>query len=575
MPKSRFTWFRNCGSGSSRPRALKKPATSKHSRKVPVRRLASSNRGASVRPSRFSTRRLSSVAAAPSVAYRASAMPAAGQPCMVSRTWVLSPMRVGAESAGSWGSCRSSYAAKNCIHFGAPLPLTCAPPTCAGLRPPLAMIYDCTQAYPRDLIGYGPHPPPAPWPGGARIAVQFVLNYEEGGENAVLHGDAGSEQFLSEMFNPASYAGRHMSMEGIYEYGARAGVWRILREFEKRALPLTVFGVASALQRHPELARGLGRAGSGDRLPRPQVDPLPGHPARGRARAHGPGHGHHRAPDRHARAGLVHRARQPQHPPPGGRLWRLCLRQRLLRRCPAVLDEAQAHRRQRRAPAHRAVHPGLQRHALCAAPGLCVCRPVLPVPERQLRHAVRRRRPGRRQRPQDDEHRHALPPARPARAHHRLAALSRPPTAARQGLGGPAHRYRAPLASAAPLPRPCPRQGPEMMALTLEQLNRATPHQALQCLDGLYEHSPWVLGQALSERPFLSLAHLRHALAQVVRRAGADAQRGLIRAHPELAGPAMLAHSLSAASAREQTQAGLAQCSAEELARLRQLDADY
>lgn len=114
-----------------------------------------------------------------------------------------------------------------------------------------------------------------------------------------------------------------------------------------------------------------------------------------------------------------------------------------------------------------------------------------------------------------------------------------------------------------------------MMALTLEQLNRATPEQALQWLDGLYEHSPWVLGQALSERPFLSLAHLRHALAQVVRRAGADAQRGLIRAHPELAGPAMLAHSLSAASAREQTQAGLAQCSAEELARLRQLDADY
>src|SRR6218665_226256 len=277
MPKSRFTWFRNCGSGSARPRALKQPATSKHSRKVPVRRLASSNRGASVRPSRFSTRRLSSVAAAPSVAYRASAMPAAGQPCMVSRTWVLSPMRVGAESAGSWGSCRSSYAAKNCIHFRAPLPLTCAPPTCAGLRPPLAMIYDCTQAYPRDLIryaphpppppsprdliGYGPHPPPAQWPGGARIAVQFVLNYEEGGENAVLHGDAGSEQFLSEMFNPASYAGRHMSMEGIYEYGARAGVWRILREFEKRALPLTVFGVASALQRHPDRAGAMVELG--------------------------------------------------------------------------------------------------------------------------------------------------------------------------------------------------------------------------------------------------------------------------------------------------------------------------
>jgi peptidoglycan/xylan/chitin deacetylase (PgdA/CDA1 family) len=90
-----------------------------------------------------------------------------------------------------------------------------------------------------------------------RIAVQFVLNYEEGGENSVLHGDAGSEQFLSEMFNPASYPDRHISMEGIYEYGSRAGVWRILREFERRGLPLTVFGVSMALQRHPELTPPL------------------------------------------------------------------------------------------------------------------------------------------------------------------------------------------------------------------------------------------------------------------------------------------------------------------------------
>lgn len=111
--------------------------------------------------------------------------------------------------------------------------------------------------YPRDLIGYGRHVPDADWPGGARIAVQFVLNYEEGGENSVLHGDTGSEQFLSEMFNPASYPGRHMSMESIYEYGSRVGVWRILREFERRGLPLTVFGVGMALARHPELVDAL------------------------------------------------------------------------------------------------------------------------------------------------------------------------------------------------------------------------------------------------------------------------------------------------------------------------------
>ncbi|MGL4407649.1 MAG: polysaccharide deacetylase family protein, partial [Zoogloea sp.] len=118
-----------------------------------------------------------------------------------------------------------------------------------------------TQAYPRDLIGYGRNPPHADWPGGARIAVQFVLNYEEGGENCVLHGDPGSEQFLSELFNPASYPERHLSMEGVYEYGSRVGVWRFLREFERRGLPMTIFGVSMALQRHPELTAAFRELG--------------------------------------------------------------------------------------------------------------------------------------------------------------------------------------------------------------------------------------------------------------------------------------------------------------------------
>jgi len=115
--------------------------------------------------------------------------------------------------------------------------------------------------YPRDLIGYGRNPPQARWPGKARIAVQFVLNYEEGGENSVLHGDAGSEQFLSELFAPASYPDRHLSMESIYEYGSRVGVWRFLREFERRDLPMTIFGVAMALQRHPELTQAFSELG--------------------------------------------------------------------------------------------------------------------------------------------------------------------------------------------------------------------------------------------------------------------------------------------------------------------------
>jgi allantoinase len=115
--------------------------------------------------------------------------------------------------------------------------------------------------YPRDLIGYGRNPPHAQWPGKAKIAIQFVLNYEEGGENSVLHGDKASEQFLSEIIGAAAYEARHLSMESIYEYGSRAGVWRILKEFEKRKLPLTVFGVSMALERHPELTHAFVELG--------------------------------------------------------------------------------------------------------------------------------------------------------------------------------------------------------------------------------------------------------------------------------------------------------------------------
>ncbi|ACS84709.1 allantoinase PuuE [Musicola paradisiaca] len=111
--------------------------------------------------------------------------------------------------------------------------------------------------YPRDLIGYAGKPPHANWPGRARIAVQFVLNYEEGAENNVLHGDAGSEQFLSDIIGAASYPARHMSMDSLYEYGSRAGFWRIHQEFQRRGLPLTVFGVAMALARNPAVTAAI------------------------------------------------------------------------------------------------------------------------------------------------------------------------------------------------------------------------------------------------------------------------------------------------------------------------------
>jgi OHCU decarboxylase len=116
--------------------------------------------------------------------------------------------------------------------------------------------------YPRDLLGYGPTPPDADWPGGARIAVQFVLNYEEGGENCLLHGDPASEAFLSEIVGAAAWPGqRHWNMESIYEYGARAGFWRIHRLFTESRVPVTVYGVATALARSPVQVEAMLQAG--------------------------------------------------------------------------------------------------------------------------------------------------------------------------------------------------------------------------------------------------------------------------------------------------------------------------
>ena len=115
--------------------------------------------------------------------------------------------------------------------------------------------------YPRDLIGYGRTPPHPRWPGNARIALQFVVNYEEGGENSVLHGDAGSEQFLSEIIGAPAFPDRHLSMESIYEYGSRAGFWRLKRLFDERRLPVTVFGVGMALSRNPDALAAMLESG--------------------------------------------------------------------------------------------------------------------------------------------------------------------------------------------------------------------------------------------------------------------------------------------------------------------------
>jgi putative urate catabolism protein len=118
-----------------------------------------------------------------------------------------------------------------------------------------------SDQYPRDLAGYGRVPPDPKWPDGAVIAVQFVVNYEEGGENCILHGDAASEAFLSEIVGASAWPGqRHMNMESIYEYGSRAGFWRLWRAFTQRRLPVTVFAVAHALMRYPEIVKPMREA---------------------------------------------------------------------------------------------------------------------------------------------------------------------------------------------------------------------------------------------------------------------------------------------------------------------------
>jgi putative urate catabolism protein len=115
--------------------------------------------------------------------------------------------------------------------------------------------------YPRDMVGYGPHPPDPRFPQQARVAVQFVINYEEGGENCILHGDVASEAFLSEIVGAAALPGvRHMNMESIYEYGSRAGFWRLHRLFTQRGIPVTVYGIAMALERNPAAVAAMVEA---------------------------------------------------------------------------------------------------------------------------------------------------------------------------------------------------------------------------------------------------------------------------------------------------------------------------
>jgi putative urate catabolism protein len=124
------------------------------------------------------------------------------------------------------------------------------------------MSSNTPTGYPRDLAGYGRDAPDPRWPGGARVALQFVLNFEEGGENSILHGDVASEAFLTDVLGAQPWRGqRHMNVESMFEYGSRAGFWRLWRIFTARNIPVTVFGVASALARNPHVVAAMREAG--------------------------------------------------------------------------------------------------------------------------------------------------------------------------------------------------------------------------------------------------------------------------------------------------------------------------
>ena len=274
-----------------------------------------------------------------------------------------------------------------------------------------------SEAYPRDMIGYGRTPPFADWPGGARVALQFVINYEEGGENNILHGDAASEAFLSEIVGAAPWPGmRHMNMELIYEYGSRAGFWRLHRMFTERDVPVTVYAVATAMARNPEAVAAMNEAGWEIATHGYKWIDYRDTPREVEARAHRRGDPHPHRGRRRAAARLLSGPLVDQHHPARLRGGRLPLLRRLLRRRSALLDRGAAG-----AAADRALYARFQRHALRHAAGLQLRRPVLRLSQGRVRRALRRGRDGA----EDAVDRPALPAGRPPGARRLAGALPR------------------------------------------------------------------------------------------------------------------------------------------------------
>jgi OHCU decarboxylase len=414
------------------------------------------------------------------------------------------------------------------------------------------------SAYPRDLIGYGEHPPHPRWPGDARIAVQFVLNYEEGAERSVLHGDAASESFLSEMVAAQPIAGmRHMSMESLYEYGSRAGFWRLKRLFDDHAAPLTVFGVAQALEHNPDAVAGM-LASNWE---------IASHGYRWIDNQHLP----EDVERQHIAEAIAIHTRVTGTRPLGWYQGRTSPNTgRLVAEEGGFLYDADSyaddlpyfdtrHGRQQlivpytldtndmRFVAPQGFNSGDQFFAYL--------RDAFDVLYAEGETAPKMLSIGL----------HCRIAGRPAR----LASV-------RRFLEHVQSHDRVWIARRVDIARHwLALFGAGSGGLTVEALNAMGEADFIGALDGLYEHSPWVVQRAHARRPFRDRDDLHAAMTATLREASQTDRLALIRAHPELAGKAAIAGDLTDESAREQAGAGLDRLTPDEFAAFHRLNDAY
>ena len=426
------------------------------------------------------------------------------------------------------------------------------------------------STYPRDLVGYADRVPHARWPGGARIAVQFVLNYEEGGENCILHGDAASETFLSEIIGARAYEGvRHPSMESIYEYGSRAGFWRIYRLFYERGIPLTVFGVAMALERNPRAVDAMLDAGF-------------------EICSHGWRWIDHQFMDKDTEREHMHKAvaiieRLTGEKPKGWYTGRNSPHTRDLLVemggfsydaddysddlpfwvqvqgkdhlvVPYTLDT-----NDRRFASPQGFNSGEQFYQYLKDAFDVLYAEGAETPK-MLSIGLHCRligRPGRFMALQRfvnyvQSHAHVWLCRRIDIAEH----------------------WRREFPAGLPLDRPKADQVVPSR-LPLAAVNALSQPEFVGLLGGVYEHSPWMAERCWQRLPVDGIHGLLGVMRTTLAAATQDEQLALIRAHPDLAGRAALCGELTAESNREQASAGLDQCSAEELARFHALNNAY